>query len=171
MTIEQDISRIRELLEVMTEVVVEKAFAEDTSDDTRCSETCLCDNDNDGEEEFSILSSISVPVQFHSADALIVAAALGESEFTSTADFIRHATLAYIDLSLYPDNNGYESSDNEADIEFVVNDDGDLAYTLNLLNLWLSQQINWSWQNRKNAEANAFELVFDKLQKFLKGER
>lgn len=169
MTIEQDISRIRELLEVMTEVVVEKAFAEDTSDNTRCSDTCLCDNE--GEEEFSILSSISAPVQFHGADALLLARAANESNFTSTADFIRHATLAYIDLSLYPDNNEDDSSDNEADIEFVVNGDADFAYTLNLLNLWLSQQINWSWQNRKNAEANAFELVFEKLQKFLKGER
>lgn len=118
MTIEQDISRIRELLEVMTEVVVEKAFAEDTSDDTRCSDTCLCDNE--GEEEFSILSSVSVPVQFHGADALILAAAMTESGFTSTADFIRHATLAHIDHFLYPDSDGEDSSDNEANIEFIT---------------------------------------------------
>lgn len=120
MTIEQDISRIRELLEVMTEVVVEKAFAEDTSDDTRCSDTCLCDNEGEGEDEFSVLSSISTNVQFHGADALLLARAANESNFTSTADFIRHVTLAYIDLSLYPDNNEDESSDNEANIEFIT---------------------------------------------------
>ena len=170
MTIEQDISRIRELLEVMTEVVVEKAFAEDNSDDTRCSGTCLCDNE--GEEEFSVLSSISAQVVFDGEEARAIARCMNEYPklFTSTADFIRHATLSYTDTA-FGNASEDDSSDNEADIEFVVNGDADLAYTLNLLNLWLSQQINWSWQNRKNAEANAFELVFDKLQKFLKGER
>jgi len=165
MTIEQDISRIRELLEVMTEVVVEKAFAEDNSDDTRCSDTCLCDNED--EDEFSILSSVSVPVQFHGADALILAAAMTESGFTSTADFIRHATLAHIDHSLYPDNNEDDSSDNEADVEFVSVGFSRPAIVVPLLD-WLTEQIHFAWRTKDIDKALFCEQIADKIDELRK---
>ena len=88
--------------------------------------------------------------------------------FTSTADFIRHATLSYTDTA-FGNASEDDSSENEADIEFIASQVA--GETFHELNTWLGQQINWSWQNRKNAEANAFELVFDKVQRFLKGER
>lgn len=109
MSIEQDINRIRELLEVLTEVVVEKNFADvedNYGNNTYCDENCHC---------------------------------------------------AFED-----------GSDNEATIEFIVVEDSEI---INDLNLWLGRQINWSWQNRKNAEANAFELVFEYIQKALKAKQ
>jgi len=110
MTIAANLSRITELLEVLTEVVVEKKFADvedNYGNNTYCDKNC------------------------HSAFE--------------------------------------NSSDNEADIEFIASQVA--GETFHELNTWLGQQINWSRQNRKNAEANAFELVFDKVQRFLKGER
>ena len=172
MTIEDNLARITELLEVITEVIVDKAFT--TEADEYCDEQCLCDSeddygDNGFDEGYSVLSSISAPVQFHGAEALALVDAVNKSDFTTTADFIRYATLAYIDATRSGEDDSFEddSSDNEASIEFV-SDGGEI---IGALNAWLGQQIHWSWQNRKNAEANAFELTFDKLQRFLKGER
>jgi hypothetical protein len=33
------------------------------------------------------------------------------------------------------------------------------------LKIWLERQIYWSWQNRLNAEANAFELTLNFINK------
>jgi len=113
MSIESDISRICELLEVLTEVIVIEREPQ-----SACGENCLCSNDG----------------------------------WDSTvADGLED-----------------ENSDHAATIEFIVQDDGDV---ISDVHLWLGKQINWSWQNRKNAEANAYERAFDYIQHLLKGKR
>ena len=133
MTIEANLSRITELLEVLTEVVVEKLYDEK---DERCEAGCLCKGeDNYGNNKYegtAILGSISAQVFFDGEEARAIARVMNvyPKLFTSTADFIRHATLSYTDTA-FGNASEDDSSGDEADIE----------------------------------------LVFDKVQKFLRGER
>lgn len=57
MTIEANLSRITELLEVLTEVVVEKLYDEK---DERCDEGCLCNGEDDSSRDEADIEFVSV---------------------------------------------------------------------------------------------------------------